>query len=101
MLANALTTLSIFCQQSLDISSNIGGDRLLQSTTDLSTSKADYTREAYEAIQADIVAMFTDSQDFWPADFGNYAPFFIRLAWHCAGEKKNVMVHIVQRTILN
>lgn len=78
------------CQQSLD--SNIGGDRILQSTGDLRTGKADYSRETYEAIQADIVAMFTDSQDSWPADCGNYAPFFIRLAWHCAGETESARV---------
>ncbi len=48
--------------------------------------RADYSRETYEALQYDIVAMFTDSKDFWPADFGNYGPLFIRLAWHCAGE---------------
>lgn len=46
---------------------------------------ADFSRGTYEAIITDITSMFTDSQDFWPADFGNYGPLFIRLAWHCAG----------------
>lgn len=39
----------------------------------------------YAAVSASILTSLTDSQDFWPADFGNYGPFFIRLAWHCAG----------------
>ncbi|KXS21477.1 putative catalase-peroxidase [Gonapodya prolifera JEL478] len=39
----------------------------------------------YEAVKSDIWAALTDSKEFWPADFGNYGPFLIRLAWHCAG----------------
>ncbi|CBJ33787.1 Catalase decomposes hydrogen peroxide to molecular oxygen and water [Ectocarpus siliculosus] len=64
-----------------------GVDRALRSYDDsyYSGSGADFSRETYEALQADITAVFTDSQDFWPADFGNYAPLMIRLAWHCNG----------------
>ncbi|KAJ3169359.1 hypothetical protein HK101_011488 [Irineochytrium annulatum] len=43
------------------------------------------TLKDFGPIKADIKTMFTTPQDFWPPDFGNYAPFFIRLAWHCAG----------------
>jgi len=39
----------------------------------------------YEAIKKDIQAVLTQSQDWWPADYGNYGPLFIRMAWHSAG----------------
>ena len=39
----------------------------------------------YKALKADLNALMTDSQDWWPADFGNYAGLMIRMAWHSAG----------------
>ncbi len=38
-----------------------------------------------DEVKADVDAALTDSQDWWPADWGNYGPFFIRMAWHSAG----------------
>ena len=38
-----------------------------------------------DAVVKDVTALMTDSQDWWPADYGHYGPFFVRMAWHAAG----------------
>ncbi|KHF39441.1 catalase/peroxidase HPI [Halalkalibacter okhensis] len=49
----------------------------------------DYTEEFqkldYDALKKDLHDLMTDSQDWWPADYGHYGPFFIRMSWHAAG----------------
>ncbi|MGY6500870.1 MAG: catalase/peroxidase HPI [Acidimicrobiales bacterium] len=49
----------------------------------------DYARELesldYDALKSDMVAVMTDSQEWWPADYGHYGGLFIRLSWHAAG----------------
>ncbi len=60
------------------------------------TPKADPMGQAFDyaeefksldlaAVKQDILALMTDSQEWWPADYGHYGPFFIRMAWHSAG----------------
>ncbi len=66
--------------------------KILHQNSDLSNpmGKAFNYAEAFKtldlaALKKDMVALMTDSQDWWPADYGHYGPLFIRMAWHSAG----------------
>jgi catalase-peroxidase len=47
--------------------------------------KEEFAKIDYEALKKDLNDLMTDSQDWWPADYGHYGPFFIRMTWHAAG----------------
>jgi catalase-peroxidase len=59
------------------------------SKSDPMSEDFDYAKEFksldFAALKKDLAALMTDSQDWWPADFGHYGPLFIRMAWHSAG----------------
>ena len=56
----------------------------------------DYRKEFneidYDALKADLNDLMTDSQEWWPADYGHYGPFFIRMTWHLS------LIHISEPT---
>jgi len=68
---------------------NLGVLRQAGGTPNPMGSDFDYAAEFetvdYDAVKADLRALMTDSQEWWPADYGHYGPFFIRMAWHSAG----------------
>jgi catalase-peroxidase len=47
--------------------------------------REEFTKLDYQALKKDLTDLMTDSQDWWPADYGHYGPFFIRMTWHAAG----------------
>jgi catalase-peroxidase len=66
------------------------------SLSDPMGKKFDYAREFrkldYKALKKDLHALMTDSQEWWPADFGHYGPFFVRMAWHAAGTYRSAAI---------
>ena len=51
--------------------------------------REEFKKIDYEALKKDLNDLMTDSQDWWPADYGHYGPFFIRMTWHAAGTYRN------------
>ena len=47
--------------------------------------REEFKKIDYDALKQDLNDLMTDSQDWWPADYGHYGPFFIRMTWHAAG----------------
>jgi len=47
-----------------------------------------FSKLDYAALKKDLLALMTDSQEWWPADYGHYGPFFIRMTWHAAGTSR-------------
>ena len=68
---------------------NLNVLRLHSSKSNPMDSSFDYKKEFLkldlDAVKADIFAVMKDSKSWWPADYGHYGPFFIRMAWHSAG----------------
>jgi hypothetical protein len=72
--------------------------KILHQNTALSNPMGDsfsYAKEFkklnLKALKKDLTALMTDSQDWWPADYGHYGGLFIRMAWHSAGTYRTAM----------
>ena len=51
--------------------------------------RSEFKNIDYDGLKKDLNDLMTDSQDWWPADYGHYGPFFIRMTWHAAGTYRN------------
>ena len=51
--------------------------------------REEFKKIDYDALKKDLNDLMTDSQEWWPADYGHYGPFFIRMTWHAAGTYRN------------
>ena len=51
--------------------------------------REEFNKIDYDSLKADLNNLMTDSQEWWPADYGHYGPFFIRMTWHAAGTYRN------------
>ena len=47
--------------------------------------RSEFEKIDYDSLKKDLNDLMTDSQEWWPADYGHYGPFFIRMTWHAAG----------------
>jgi catalase-peroxidase len=47
--------------------------------------REEFKKLDYQALKKDLNDLMTDTKDWWPADYGHYGPFFIRMTWHAAG----------------
>ena len=63
--------------------------------------RKEFLKLDYQALKDDLTALMYDSQEWWPADYGHYGPFFIRMAWLLPGHIGPVMVGVVVEQVLN
>ncbi|MFT7090595.1 MAG: catalase-peroxidase, partial [Candidatus Azotimanducaceae bacterium] len=84
-IAGQAKTNQFWWPDQLDLSSLRDHDARSNPLGDDFNYKTAFNQLDMDAVKADLSDILTDSQDWWPADFGNYGPFFIRLSWHSSG----------------